>query len=1234
MLEFNKQASIGRTNFSIKKLLAALSAPLLALGLVTAVAVPAQAANDPSTLLNENFDTDGYFVDALTADSVRVEGVLSQFSFLTARQLVLTIEDSKAFARAYKASNFTSFNPDWSRLTASEPFDFGKDLDFENAGSYEFSHTGVTEILTQRQARLFNTASSYYNPAFVISHASGQTYYGLVGNDMPVCTTTCISSATKSDLKSAVESVAGAGAKISGFVNIALHEILVTGKTSTGLPFLAKLNVSTPIATVVANSYYPISTSDFPSGFTSGYTFETVKNGLLWNKDFSAGGVVSVVGNLTSPGKTVGVIFRQEYQTQAAKSTNPHVVFDLSSSAVTRITSTTDQSALGGVYLDGSQEKPFMAATDNNLPFRVTKLQVASSSSESYLGMNFLTGNRAVGNQVLAVASDGGDLRAYTWNVLAAADDATPTETAIESFGGLPGDVSSAIVTEGFSSGSPNVPKLVFAGFDAVGSSKLVVALFQRELGQPVVPGLVSPITMTKNTQFEYIVPSANAQTMPQTNGLSDPPTITWYKCTSAYAGSSITASEPSVPAGCSVYGTTEGAQFSGGSGAYLDYGVSGTSAIGHILISFSYTNPTFNYYSPTIEITSADVGGGSNPSTPSTPSVTSPAISSVTPLRGGAEVSFTPPAGNPAGTTYRVFADDGTDEFSGSGSTSPITVGGLTEGTAYTFRVVAVGPTGTPATPGTATNNVAPLQPGSPDGGFFSGSINIPPSITIAAESQLADSGTIYMISSDVRRILPTGVADTANWGTSGTFSLPGGVTGTVIDVIEVDSGTPDQADVYVLVQDSANPATVSVIKTDSAGVVDTSYGTSGVSTLTPPAVTAPAVALTPQLVLTGSVVGVATPSVDLPATPLAAGFTPTDVAAGPAGSPLAAKKVVAGVDGSNNLVVAVLSTTGSTTSVDAGFNSGAPVSVAPASGTTEVGGVVVDEDGNIYVSATVDGKASVYAFDPTGALIPSFGTNGKYEVPNVAGTGISSNAGGVELVDGRVLVTARESSPSARTSIRALLTPAGFNALPVAVSSSLTPQGGGGSAPAFAGPILSGVAGSPAAAVAGGRVTISGSQLGSVSGATIGGVEAEVLETNDGSISIRVPAGLAPGVYDLVLESSVGKVTIQGAVRVESLLDRPSGAWTRALQPEVGQVETVKMYFKNPVGVGKVQFKVNGREIAWVNATELDDPKLRTRSNGELYLVRTVELKPGKNALEIYVDGERIWRAAYTLK
>jgi hypothetical protein len=53
--------------------------------------------------------------------------------------------------------------------------------------------------------------------------------------------------------------------------------------------------------------------------------------------------------------------------------------------------------------------------------------------------------------------------------------------------------------------------------------------------------------------------------------------------------------------------------------------------------------------------------------------------------------------------------------------------------------------------------------------------------------------------------------------------------------------------------------------------------------------------------------------------------------------------------------------------------------------------------------------------------------------------------------------------------------------------------------------------------------------------------------------------------------------------------------------------------IYPKDPIGVGKIQFVVNGREIAWVRAADETDPKLRLAGDSN-YLVRTVELAAGK--------------------
>lgn len=128
--------------------------------------------------------------------------------------------------------------------------------------------------------------------------------------------------------------------------------------------------------------------------------------------------------------------------------------------------------------------------------------------------------------------------------------------------------------------------------------------------------------------------------------------------------------------------------------------------------------------------------------------------------------------------------------------------------------------------------------------------------------------------------------------------------------------------------------------------------------------------------------------------------------------------------------------------------------------------------------------------------------------------------------------------------------------------------------------------------------------------------------------SFSFVLPEGITPGVKDITIVSAAGSLSSQQSLTVvlQNQQDQSVTAWTK-LQPN----GTVKVYAKNIVGAGKVQFMVNGEEIAWVRAEDETDPKLRF-ANDAYYLVRTVELSEGKNAIEIFVDGERQRRAAYS--
>ena len=99
--------------------------------------------------------------------------------------------------------------------------------------------------------------------------------------------------------------------------------------------------------------------------------------------------------------------------------------------------------------------------------------------------------------------------------------------------------------------------------------------------------------------------------------------------------------------------------------------------------------------------------------------------------------------------------------------------------------------------------------------------------------------------------------------------------------------------------------------------------------------------------------------------------------------------------------------------------------------------------------------------------------------------------------------------------------------------------------------------------------------------------------------------------------------------AVEVQTIVNGLNSAasyWTKRVSNT-----QAKLYAKNIVGAGKVQFFLNGKEIAWVKAMDATDPKLRA-ANGAYYLVRTVNLAVGKNVLEVKVAGTQVRRVVYS--
>ncbi len=195
-------------------------------------------------------------------------------------------------------------------------------------------------------------------------------------------------------------------------------------------------------------------------------------------------------------------------------------------------------------------------------------------------------------------------------------------------------------------------------------------------------------------------------------------------------------------------------------------------------------------------------------------------------------------------------------------------------------------------------------------------------------------------------------------------------------------------------------------------------------------------------------------------------------------------------------------------------------------------------------------------------------------------------------------------------------------------------------GPTPSYTGPVLESFSTRSVDACQGTVVTITGTRLSGITSATVQGKRAAVIENTADRLVIRTPAGLTAGAnQSLVITSAAGTLTHQNAFNVvgssevaSCALDTTKGFWTQAQ----ADGRTIKIYAKNPVGSGKVQFIVDGREIAWVRAIDATDPKLRVITTdgpmaGVSYLVRTISLNPGKNRIEIRVNGERVWRVTY---
>lgn len=177
------------------------------------------------------------------------------------------------------------------------------------------------------------------------------------------------------------------------------------------------------------------------------------------------------------------------------------------------------------------------------------------------------------------------------------------------------------------------------------------------------------------------------------------------------------------------------------------------------------------------------------------------------------------------------------------------------------------------------------------------------------------------------------------------------------------------------------------------------------------------------------------------------------------------------------------------------------------------------------------------------------------------------------------------------------------------------------------FSGPIVTSV--EPVEINAGESFELIGERLDSVESVTAGDTELEIVESSDSRVLVQTDADLAAATYELKINWSGGQLAFSPELTVLQSISSENlefSYWTK----KISDTE-VKMYAKNVIGEGKIQFFEDGQEVAWVRAENEQDPKLIS-AIGSYYLVRTIELDPGKNRLEIRVDGERVRFNTYT--
>lgn len=182
------------------------------------------------------------------------------------------------------------------------------------------------------------------------------------------------------------------------------------------------------------------------------------------------------------------------------------------------------------------------------------------------------------------------------------------------------------------------------------------------------------------------------------------------------------------------------------------------------------------------------------------------------------------------------------------------------------------------------------------------------------------------------------------------------------------------------------------------------------------------------------------------------------------------------------------------------------------------------------------------------------------------------------------------------------------------------------------------------------GGDIVMRGPRVGEIEEAEIDDKPAPVTPEDEETVIIKIPEDATPGVKDIRVRGPFGELVIQDGIEIFppeeiqvaedeevpgftatkpadcSPTDTAFSAWTQ------DQLDGSVLFFaKNVVGAGEVSFKQNKNLLKSLQAETEDNPNIRW-GNCSPYFLHRFTREDIKNGLEVYLDGTRQWRAAYS--